>query len=98
MIGMNRFKGFSAESGSEAVASTHWHIVLALKGPDGRFGAIGLSRRNTLDYKEIKFLSLSELILDYREAYHQVGHSLRKIYVGLPGILCCLFIWWGLFG
>lgn len=63
--------------------NTYWHIVLALKHGN-KFGAMGLSRRSTLDYRELKYDSLSDLILSYKAAYEEVGHKIKKMTVGLP--------------
>ncbi len=71
---------------SRVKGQSFWHIVLALKSKTtGKFGALGLSRRPTLDFKELKFDSLSALVEDYLTAYDEVGHTVRKIMIGLPG-------------
>ncbi len=59
------------------------HIVLAVRH-QGKWGAIGLSRKDTLMYKKVKFPSLSALIKDYQLAYEQCWHVLKKVYVGFP--------------
>ncbi len=59
------------------------HIVMAVRFGK-KWGAIGLSRKDTLAYKELKYRSLSDLILDYREAYKLCWHTLEKIYIGFP--------------
>lgn len=62
---------------------TYWHIVLVLRY-NNKFGCLGLSRRSSLDYRELKFESFSELVLSYKAAYEEVGHTVKKMTVGLP--------------
>eukprot|EP00741_Cyanophora_paradoxa_P019965 tig00021179_g19269.t1 len=59
------------------------HIVLAIKH-DGKWGAMGLSRRRDLMYKEIAFKSLGDLLLDFKNSYEACFHQVKKIRVGLP--------------
>ena len=66
-----------------AAGHVYRHIVLAVEHK-GIWGAIGLSRKNTLMYKELKYPSLASLIADYRAAYTACGHSLEIVSVGLP--------------
>ena len=63
---------------------THRHIVLAVCTPEGRWGALGISRRSCLQDKPPVHRSLSDLVLEYALAYRDCGHVLRKVYVGLP--------------
>jgi hypothetical protein len=63
---------------------TFWHIVCAVQLPDGKFGALGISRRPTLDFRDMTYNSLSQLTLSYIEEYSKVGHTVCKITVGLP--------------
>jgi len=48
-----------------------------------------LSRRDTLDYKPLKFSSLGALIEDYKAAYEEIGHRLVKVVIGLPCTCLC---------
>jgi len=48
-----------------------------------RFGAIGLSRRESLMYKELRYPSLASVLEDYKQSYQAWWHSLDKIRVGL---------------
>ncbi len=50
----------------------------------GLFGAIGLSRREELGYKELKFTSLSSLIRDYIDSYASYLHKVKRIKLGKP--------------
>ena len=59
------------------------HIVLAVRGPDGMWGALGLSRKRGLMYKKMEFLSLSALYLDFKKHYEEVMHQIIKVRVGL---------------
>lgn len=61
----------------------HRHIVLGIRH-NGIWGAIGISRRPTLMDKEVKYDSLSSLILDYQKSYADCYHHLLAVYVGLP--------------
>lgn len=69
---------------SKVAGQSFWHIVLLLKAPSGKYGAIGLSRRHTLAGKRFIFDSIASLIEDYKAAYEEVGHTLRKLTLGLP--------------
>eukprot|EP00466_Bigelowiella_natans_P011831 jgi/Bigna1/141420/aug1.62_g16128 len=62
----------------------YWHIVLALRGKCGRWGALGLSRRPDLGFKPLKFSTLPALVKSYKEAYEGIGHKIVKVTVGLP--------------
>jgi hypothetical protein len=59
------------------------HIILAIRHKD-KWGALGLSRKKTLAFKQIKFVGLGALIADYAQAYREVWHELVKVYVGFP--------------
>jgi hypothetical protein len=61
----------------------HRHIVLAVK-INNTWGALGISRRSNLMFKDIKYQSLYELIVDYKTSYEDVFHVLLTFYVGLP--------------
>ncbi len=50
----------------------------------GLFGAIGLSRREELGYKELKYTSLSSLIRDYIDSYATYLHKVKRIKLGKP--------------
>ena len=61
------------------------HIVLAIQNNTNRkWGAIGLSRKDTLMYKPLKFDSLGALLTNYKESYEECFHKLYYVYVGLP--------------
>lgn len=68
---------------SKMGSTVHRHIVLALQ-LDGKWGAIGISRRDTLMDKPIAYESLADLISEYRDCYSACSHSLLKVYLGFP--------------
>ncbi|KAM9069272.1 tubulinyl-Tyr carboxypeptidase 1 isoform 2-T4 [Sarcophilus harrisii] len=57
------------------------HIVLGVNF-GGRYGALGMSRREDLMYKPPTFRTLSELVLDYEAAYQRCWHVLKKVKLG----------------
>eukprot|EP00514_Thraustochytrium_sp_LLF1b_P005026 CAMPEP_0184519772 /NCGR_PEP_ID=MMETSP0198_2-20121128/6807_1 /TAXON_ID=1112570 /ORGANISM="Thraustochytrium sp., Strain LLF1b" /LENGTH=266 /DNA_ID=CAMNT_0026910315 /DNA_START=51 /DNA_END=852 /DNA_ORIENTATION=- len=48
------------------------------------WGALGLSRKKTLMYKDLKFDSLSSLLHNFQECYADIGHHVDHIGIGLP--------------
>lgn len=72
----------SFKSRATSGGQTHRHIVLAVRHR-GLFGAVGLSRSESLMYKPVAFTSLVDLIEEYRNCYRQVGHVLVSLKVGL---------------
>lgn len=46
---------------------TYKHIVLAIKHAS-KWGAVGLSRRRELYYKEMSFDSLADLVLEFKRS------------------------------
>ncbi len=61
----------------------HRHIVMAVHHA-GKWGALGISRRECLMYKPMQFSSLFELVEEFRKSYLEVFHHLLTVYVGLP--------------
>ena len=59
------------------------HIVLVVRYQN-KFGALGISRRSSLMWKDVRFDSLYELIMEFRDSYRMVSHELLAIYLGLP--------------
>ncbi|XP_014999662.2 tubulinyl-Tyr carboxypeptidase 1 isoform X2 [Macaca fascicularis] len=57
------------------------HIVLGVNFA-GRYGALGMSRREDLMYKPPAFRTLSELVLDFEAAYGRCWHVLKKVKLG----------------
>lgn len=72
---------FKSKSGDQS----YRHIVLAVfDSNENLWGALGMSRRATLQQKEVKFSSLSALVDEYRQSYAGCSHELLNTYVGLP--------------
>ena len=59
------------------------HIVLAVSS-GGLYGAIGMSRRQSLMYKALRQPTLSSLVRSFMDAYDEVGHDVLRVIVGLP--------------
>jgi len=59
------------------------HVVLGVYN-SGRYGAIGMSRRDDLMYKPLVYKSLSDLVFDFQKCYIRYWHDLCKVKVGLP--------------
>lgn len=64
-------------------SNTYRHIVLAIRY-EGKWGALGISRRSKLMNKDIRFESLYDMVEDYRRCYAQCGHRMVGVYLGLP--------------
>ena len=75
-----RFK--SALAGD--MSTTHRHMVLAVRFSDGKWGALGTSRRANLMDKPPAFPSLHALVREFALAYRDVGHVLLKVYLSMP--------------
>jgi hypothetical protein len=59
------------------------HIILAVY-KDGKWGALGISRRSNLMYKDFAYYSLWQMLMEYRRCYEESCHRLLSIYCGLP--------------
>jgi len=57
------------------------HVVLGVYH-NGKYGALGMSRRKDLMYKPLKFESLSQLVRNFLSSYHRYGHMVRKLKIG----------------
>jgi len=68
---------------SRVAGMTYRHIVLAITH-QGKWGALGISRCDKLQFKDLTFDSLGALITEYRTSYESVGHALLKVYLALP--------------
>ncbi|GMH83326.1 hypothetical protein TrST_g4345 [Triparma strigata] len=70
------------------------HIVLAIYAHTGlppsptdsawRWGALGISRRKTLMFKEMKYSTLGKLIKTFKDSYEASWHAVIKVNIGLP--------------
>ncbi|CAL8079850.1 unnamed protein product [Calicophoron daubneyi] len=81
--GQKDLKRFTIGFMSECEGQICKHVVLGIYA-EGRFGALGLSRRSDLMYKPLEFLSLSSLIQSYASAYTRNYHTLIRVKLGLP--------------
>ncbi|XP_072545257.1 tubulinyl-Tyr carboxypeptidase 1 [Salminus brasiliensis] len=57
------------------------HIVLGIHS-GGRFGALGISRREDLMFKPLEYRTLADLLQEFQTAYQGYWHSLRKVKIG----------------
>jgi hypothetical protein len=69
--------GFKSQVGDE----TYRHIVLVVRY-NQTYGALGLSRRKDLMYKNMEMDSLHDLVMDYKKSYENNGHVLIKVKLG----------------
>jgi hypothetical protein len=69
---------------SQVNGQVYRHIVLAVTTGNKQWGALGISRCDTLQYKPLTYSSLAALVSDYKASYEDVCHELQKVYVGLP--------------
>lgn len=81
--GMTELERFPVSFKSTVGGQCYRHIVLAIK-VDGKFGAMGLSRRSTLMFKDFTYASFGDLIVDFRDAYEECFHRLLTVNTGLP--------------
>ncbi|CAH1792343.1 unnamed protein product, partial [Owenia fusiformis] len=65
------------------MGNIHRHVVLGVYN-GGRYGALGMSRRDDLMNKPLIYKSLSELIVDYEDSYTKYWHEIKKVKIGLP--------------
>ncbi|KAI8842101.1 Vasohibin-domain-containing protein [Chytridium lagenaria] len=79
VLGMKRF---AISFKSEFHGTVYRHIVLGLK-INNLYGSLGLSRRADLMFKPPSFMTLHDLIVDFKTSYERNGHSLSKIKMGL---------------
>ena len=68
---------------SKCMSTVHRHIVL-LVFCEGKWGALGISRRECLMYKPLVYSTLQEIIEDFRGSYTLIYHRLLTVYLGLP--------------
>jgi tubulinyl-Tyr carboxypeptidase len=82
ITGLDRFNISFATSFDSII---YRHVVLGVKY-ESAYGALGLSRRHDLAYKRLNGThnSLACLIDDFVRAYHNYGHTVLSIMIGLP--------------
>lgn len=81
--GMQELERYPVSFKSTVAGQVYRHIVLAIK-VNGKFGAMGLSRRSTLMFKDFTFETFGDLIADFRDCYEQCFHRLLTVNTGLP--------------
>lgn len=74
---------FTISFKSKFLTNFHRHVVLGLNY-GSCYGALGISRRKELMDKPLSFQSLGKLVLDYKEAYENCHHRLKKVKLSLP--------------
>ncbi|GMI17953.1 hypothetical protein TrLO_g8019 [Triparma laevis f. longispina] len=70
------------------------HIILAVYAWNGvvpslsdsgwRWGALGISRRKTLMFKDMKYSTLGKLVKTFKDSYEASWHTVIKVNLGLP--------------
>lgn len=63
-------------------SGNHFHHIVLGVHSGGRFGALGMSRREELMFKPLEFRSLMDLVQEYEAAYRGYWHTLRKVRIG----------------
>lgn len=80
IVGVERFP---ISFKSVFMGNVYRHVVLGVY-QGGRYGAVGMSRREDLMYKPLEFKSLSDLVFDFEKCYTRYWHELKRVKVGLP--------------
>eukprot|EP00735_Rhodelphis_limneticus_P014069 TRINITY_DN8052_c0_g1::TRINITY_DN8052_c0_g1_i1::g.20159::m.20159 TRINITY_DN8052_c0_g1::TRINITY_DN8052_c0_g1_i1::g.20159 ORF type:complete len:317 (+),score=19.01,sp/Q86V25/VASH2_HUMAN/38.86/7e-49,Vasohibin/PF14822.1/1.1e-67 TRINITY_DN8052_c0_g1_i1:152-1102(+) len=68
---------------SEISGQIFKHIVCAVHY-DGKFGALGISRRKDLMFKDLIFNNLGDLVSDFCTSYSRWFHKVLRVRIGLP--------------
>ncbi|CAL1575230.1 unnamed protein product [Knipowitschia caucasica] len=63
-------------------SGNHFHHIVLGVHSGGRFGALGMSRREELMFKPLEFRTLMDLVEEFQAAYRGYWHTLRKIRIG----------------
>lgn len=63
-------------------SGNHFHHIVLGVHSGGRFGALGMSRREDLMFKPLEFKTLMDLVQEYEGAYRGYWHTLRKVRIG----------------
>ncbi len=82
-LNLNGLEKFTIGFKTNSKGNVHRHVVLGIFcHSNGMFGALGISRRPDLAYKEIKYKTLTDLILDYIESFTKYLHRVRRVKIG----------------
>ncbi|KAI3367219.1 hypothetical protein L3Q82_008271 [Scortum barcoo] len=63
-------------------SGNHFHHIVLGVHSGGRFGALGISRREDLMFKPLEFRTLMDLVQEFEGAYRSYWHTLRKVRIG----------------
>lgn len=63
-------------------SGNHFHHIVLGVHSGGRFGALGMSRREDLMFKPLEFRTLMDLVKEFEGAYRGYWHTLRKVKIG----------------
>ncbi|XP_051502235.1 tubulinyl-Tyr carboxypeptidase 1-like [Myxocyprinus asiaticus] len=63
-------------------SGSHFHHIVLGVHSGGRFGALGISRREELMYKPLEYKTLTDLVQEFRVAYQGYWHMLSKVKIG----------------
>lgn len=63
-------------------SGNHFHHIVLGVHSGGRFGALGISRREDLMFKPLEFRTLVDLVQEFEGAYRGYWHTLRKVRIG----------------
>ncbi|XP_043118793.1 tubulinyl-Tyr carboxypeptidase 1 isoform X2 [Puntigrus tetrazona] len=79
--GMSTVERFPLSFKTQFSGSHFRHIVLGVHS-GGRFGALGISRREDLMYKPLEYKTLTDLLQEFQVAYRRYWHTLCKVKIG----------------
>ncbi|KAI9995230.1 hypothetical protein PInf_012280 [Phytophthora infestans] len=77
--GLPNLERFPISFKTAAGKSTHRHIILGIHHQQQKWGALGLSRCDKLMNKDLKFESLSDLVLDFCREFENVYHKVLNL-------------------
>eukprot|EP00128_Syssomonas_multiformis_P016521 Colp12_sorted_trinity150504_noHs@9280 len=80
---MTEIERFTISFKTQFQGQIYRHIVLGIYH-DGRYGALGLSRRDDLMYKPVVYPTLHSLLKDYERSYAQYWHAVKKVTLCMP--------------
>ncbi|GAA6213683.1 vasohibin-1 [Lates japonicus] len=63
-------------------SGNHFHHIVLGVHSGGRFGALGMSRREDLMFKPLEFRTLMDLVQEFDGAYRGYWHTLHKVKIG----------------